>query len=86
MVATCDRNQQASDWLKQHLDGGRVSIFGDRLHVVLDRLQTEIPQFETLLRDARIQLQSARSVPFYLKDAFISVAQRTDAGTSHLEI
>jgi ABC-2 type transport system ATP-binding protein len=79
-----DRNQQASDLLKQHLDGWRVSIFGDRLHVVLDRPQSDIPQVETILRDAQIQLQSMRPVPFSLEDAFISVVQRTDAGTSHL--
>jgi ABC-2 type transport system ATP-binding protein len=79
-----DRNQQASDLLKQHLDGWRVSIFGDRLHVVLDRPQADLPQVETLLRDAKIQLQSMRPVPFSLEDAFISVVQRTDAGTSHL--
>jgi ABC-2 type transport system ATP-binding protein len=79
-----DRNQQASDLLKQHLDGWRVSIFGDRLHVVLDHPQSEIPQVEALLRNAQIQLQSMRPVPFSLEDAFISVVQRTDAGTSHL--
>jgi ABC-2 type transport system ATP-binding protein len=81
-----DRNQQASDLLKQHLDGWRVSIFGDRLHVVLDRPESDIPRVEQILSNARIQLQSRRSIPFSLEDAFISVVQRTEAGTSHLSV
>jgi ABC-2 type transport system ATP-binding protein len=79
-----DRNQQASDLLKQHLEGWRVSIFGDRLHVVLDHPQEEIPRIRHILENAQIQLQSLRSIPFSLEDAFISVVQRTETGTSHL--
>jgi ABC-2 type transport system ATP-binding protein len=84
MELRVDRNQQASDLLKQHLDGWRVSIFGDRLHVVLDHPESDIPRVERILSDAHIRLQSRRSIPFSLEDAFISVVQRTEAGTSHL--
>ncbi len=73
-------NQQASNVLKSHLESWRVSIFGDRLHVVLDRPNTEIPQIQALLANAQIQVQSVRPVPFSLEDAFISVVQRAGAG------
>jgi ABC-2 type transport system ATP-binding protein len=76
-----DHNQQASDVLKSHLDSWRVAIFGDRLHVVLDQPDTEIPQLQAVLATARIEVRSIRPVPFSLEDAFISVVQRT--GTGH---
>ena len=78
-----DRNQQASDLLKEHLDGWRVAIFGDRLHVVLDHPDIDIPTVQTILANANIHLRSFRPVPFSLEDAFISVVQRTEQGTAH---
>jgi ABC-2 type transport system ATP-binding protein len=54
-----------------------VAIFGDRLHVVLDNLDTDIPILKEILAGANIQLQSLRPVPFSLEDAFISVVQRS---------
>jgi ABC-2 type transport system ATP-binding protein len=79
-----DRNQQASDVLKTQLESWRVSIFGDRLHVVLDNPDRDIPGVRTILANAQIQIQSLRPVPFSLEDAFISVVQR--AGTGHLAV
>ncbi len=79
-----DRPQQASDLLKTRLDRWRVAIFGDRLHVVLDHPDTDIPAVKAILDTAHIQLDSLRPVPFSLEDAFISVVQRTDSGTAHL--
>jgi ABC-2 type transport system ATP-binding protein len=77
-----DRNQQASDALKATLEGWRVSIFGDRLHVVLDHPDTDIPVIQSILSEAQIQLQSLRPVPFSLEDAFINVVQRAGTGYS----
>jgi ABC-2 type transport system ATP-binding protein len=79
-----DRNQQASDVLKTRLERWRVAIFGDRLHVVLDQPETDIPEVKAILAAAGIRLESLRSVPFSLEDAFISVVQRTESGTAHL--
>jgi ABC-2 type transport system ATP-binding protein len=79
-----DRNQQASDLLKTRLDRWRVAIFGDRLHVVLDRPQADLPVIKAILARSGIRLESLRTVPFSLEDAFISVVQRTESGTAHL--
>ncbi|WP_432813336.1 ATP-binding cassette domain-containing protein [Pantanalinema sp. GBBB05] len=81
-----DRNQVASDVLKTHFDRWRVAIFGDRLHLVLDQPEMEIPQVTAILADANIHLKSWRPVPFSLEDAFISVVQRTESGTAHLAV
>jgi ABC-2 type transport system ATP-binding protein len=75
-----DRNQQASDVLKTQLEDWRVSIFGDRLHIVLDYPDTELPGIQAILTNAQIQIQSLRPIPFSLEDAFINVVQRTDSG------
>jgi ABC-2 type transport system ATP-binding protein len=79
-----DRTQQASDLLKTKLDRWRVSIFGDRLHLVLDHPDTDIPAIKTILTLADIHLHALRPIPFSLEDAFISVVERSETGTSHL--
>ncbi len=79
-----NRNQRASDVLKTQMESWRVAIFGDRLHVVLDHPDTEIPILKAALASADITLQGLRPVPFSLEDAFISVVQRTAFGTAHL--
>ena len=60
-----------------------MAIFGDRLHVVLDHPDIDIPTVQTILANANIHLRSFRPVPFSLEDAFISVVQRTEQGTAH---
>ncbi len=76
-----DRTQQAANLLKQQLDSWRVSIFGDRLHVVFDHPERDLPQVQTFLAHQGIQTHSTRPIPFSLEDAFISVVQRT--GNTH---
>ncbi len=68
--------QAASDLLKTEYDPWRVSIFGDRLHVVLDHPEVEIPQMREILSSAQIDIQSLRPIPFSLEDAFIGVVSR----------
>lgn len=79
-----DHNPWAAELLKTQLDRWRVSIFGDRLHVVLDHPDTEIPEVKSILLAGGVTVQSLRSIPFSLEDAFIGIVQRTAAGTSHL--
>lgn len=68
--------QAASDLLKTQLESWRVSIFGDRLHIVLDRPKTELPEINLFLQNAEINVQSVRTIPFSLEDAFIGTVQR----------
>ena len=72
----CAPLQQASDLLKQHFDRWRVSIFGDRLHTVLDDLQTQVPQVEQWLKEDGVDVQSHREIEFSLEDVFISVVDQ----------
>jgi len=72
----CDQTQAASDLLKTRYEPWRVSIFGNRLHVVLDDAEVQIPEMQAMLRAAQINIQFVRSIPFSLEDAFIGVVSR----------
>jgi ABC-2 type transport system ATP-binding protein len=69
--------QQGSDLLKAKLPPWRVSIFGDRLHLVLDHPDTDLPRIQAWLDHAQIQLYAVRPIPFSLEDAFIGITQRS---------
>lgn len=68
--------QRTSDLLKTQLDHWRVSIFGDRLHLVLDHPEEELPPLLASLQQAEITLLHQRMIPFTLEDAFIGTVQR----------
>lgn len=78
-----NQTQAAADLLKTHLQPWRVSIFGDRLHLVLDQPAQEIPQIKELLQSyhqpdgSTLNIQSLRPVPFSLEDCFIGIVQRS---------
>ena len=68
--------QASYDCLRQHLEPWRVSIFGDRLHVVLDDPDQELPQVRSRLEQAQLPLSEAQPIAFSLEDAFIGEVQR----------
>ncbi|MBE9205749.1 ABC transporter ATP-binding protein [Nostoc sp. LEGE 06077] len=72
-----NQNQTASKLLKQHFDSWRISIFADRLHVVLDNPEKEINQITQLLAANQININSLRPIPFSLEDAFIGIVERS---------
>ncbi|MEH2314846.1 MAG: ATP-binding cassette domain-containing protein [Nostoc sp.] len=72
-----DKTQDASNLLKTELAPWRVSIFGDRLHLVLDHPDSDIPHIRSILQTQQINIRSLRPIPFSLEDAFIGIVQRT---------
>jgi len=71
-----DRPQLATDRLKTTMERWRVSLFGDRLHVILPPgNQAEQDLHDTLTREG-IRLISQRESRFSLEDVFISVVER----------
>lgn len=67
--------QTASNLLKTLLESWRVSIFGDRLHLVLDNPELEFYQLRRTLAEKQIDIYLQRVIPFSLEDAFISIVQ-----------
>jgi ABC-2 type transport system ATP-binding protein len=72
-----DQPQRASDFLKQSLDRSRVSLFGDRLHVITDE-ETEpgIRNTTRQLRNYGIGVMAAKEVRFSLEDVFIGIVEK----------
>jgi len=73
------QTQAAANLLKTALEPWRVSIFGDRLHVVLDQPQAQLSQIQSLLQLEQLQIHSLRPIPFSLEDVFIGVVSRAEA-------
>ncbi|MFM7425069.1 MAG: AAA family ATPase, partial [Elainella sp.] len=81
-------SQAGSDLLKAYFEPWRVSIFGDRLHIVLDQPEAEIPKIQQLFQAHKtpdgqpLNLISLRPVPFSLEDCFIGIVQRVEQGVT----
>jgi ABC-2 type transport system ATP-binding protein len=71
-----DDNQRASNLLKKTMEPWRVSIFADRLHVVLDEPETKMPDILNTLAQNGISVRSHKPIQFSLEDSFIGIVQR----------
>jgi ABC-2 type transport system ATP-binding protein len=72
-----DYPQQAIDVLRTGIEGWRVSLFGDRIHVIADEpAETGIPGITERLRTHGVRVIEAREGRFSLEDAFISVVEQ----------
>jgi ABC-2 type transport system ATP-binding protein len=72
-----DKPQQAADLLKREIDRWRVSLFGSRLHVVVDDdAQSAIPGLTSRLESAGIVVSHASEEPYSLEDVFIGVVEK----------
>ena len=72
-----DAPQRANNVLKRELESWRVSLFGERLHVVADEDEaTAIRNVTERLRQEKIQVTRANQVPYSLEDVFIAVVEK----------
>jgi ABC-2 type transport system ATP-binding protein len=75
-----NKPQAAADLLKQSRDRWRISLFGDRLHVVVDDdPDTEIRNVTAELGQQSIQVLRAYETPYSLEDVFISIVEKQQA-------
>jgi ABC-2 type transport system ATP-binding protein len=71
-----DQPQRAADLLRQDLERWRVSLFGDRLHVIADTdARSGIQRTTNKLEASGIRVIGAREGRFSLEDVFISVVE-----------
>jgi ABC-2 type transport system ATP-binding protein len=72
-----DKPQHAADLFKTEMERWRVSLFGDRLHVIVDdEATTGIRRLTERLNDAGIQVIDAHPERFSLEDVFIAVVEQ----------
>ncbi|HEX4164938.1 MAG TPA: ATP-binding cassette domain-containing protein [Bryobacteraceae bacterium] len=72
-----DQPQRAADTLKQSGDRWRVSIFGDRLHVITDESVEEGKRSTTeKLAAEGVHVRGAREASYSLEDVFIAIVEK----------
>jgi ABC-2 type transport system ATP-binding protein len=72
-----DQPQKAADFLKLAGDRWRISLFGDRLHIIADEPAEEaIAATTAQLQGIGMHVLEAREERFSLEDVFISVVER----------
>jgi ABC-2 type transport system ATP-binding protein len=72
-----DQPQRAADLLKREMERWRVSLFGDRLHVITDEdAQSGLKTITKKLEGNGISFLRAREGRFSMEDVFISVVER----------
>jgi ABC-2 type transport system ATP-binding protein len=78
---TVDYPQRAADFLKQHMDRWRVSLFGPRLHVITDD-DAEIARRAVTgqLGHAGVKVLGVSEETYSLEDVFIAVVEKARAG------
>ena len=72
-----DAPQRANNLLKRELDSWRVSLFGDRLHVVVDEdPAAESKRIADRLAQQMIKVTKVSEEPYSLEDVFIAVVEK----------
>ena len=72
-----DAPQRAANTLKREMDRWRVSLFGDRLHVIVDEdSQTGINNLTQRLQRESINVSRAYEETYSLEDVFIVVVEK----------
>src|SRR5499427_5116360 len=72
-----DQPQRAADLLKREMDRWRVSLFGDRLHVITDEdSQSGLQTITKKLEANGIRVLRAQEGRFSMEDVFISVVEK----------
>jgi len=72
-----DAPQRANNFLKSEMESWRVSLFGDRLHVVMDgSTESAIKLITERLSSQGISVTRATKVPYSLEDVFIAIVEK----------
>ena len=72
-----DDPQRAANVLKQELERWRVSLFGDRLHVIVDEEEEAgVRRLTEMLKRAGVDVEKAYRERFSLEDVFIGIVER----------
>jgi len=74
---TIDLPQKANSLLKNILKSWQVSLFGNKVHVVLENPDTELPEVLSVLKENNINVICINQFPFSLEDAFIGIIERS---------
>jgi len=71
--------EQAQAALAGRLEVMEVQVYGDLLHVFVDDASQRIPQVQTILQQAGVQVKGVRIVQPRMEEAFVSLIQSANA-------
>jgi ABC-2 type transport system ATP-binding protein len=72
-----DQPQRAADLLKEKTERWRISLFGDRLHVIVDDdVEAGKQAITQKLQSAGLQVRDVREESYSLEDVFIVVVEK----------
>ncbi|MEO6836357.1 MAG: ATP-binding cassette domain-containing protein [Candidatus Tumulicola sp.] len=74
-----DKPLRAADLLQAQGERWRVSVFGDRVHVVVDDVAAGLQSTTQRLQSDGVAVLDAREIPFSLEDVFIQAVERVRA-------
>jgi drug efflux transport system ATP-binding protein len=69
-----DHPDRALSVLKKKFGASRVSLFGDRLHLVVEN-EDQKREAAAALQEAQVRVTSEKTIPFSLEDVFISLIE-----------
>ncbi len=75
------RPRDAAVLLRDKLEGGCASLFGDRIHILAEDIRPIRSRVENLLSAAGIEIKSLRTIEPTLEDVFVSVLVGKEAGS-----
>lgn len=73
-----DKTQKANSLLKTTIEDWRVSLFGNKLHIMLDKPEIQTAEIRSTLEINNINLFSAEEIPFSLEDCFINIVEKAN--------
>jgi ABC-2 type transport system ATP-binding protein len=77
LEVTVDQPQRAADLLKEKTERWRVSLFGDRLHVIVDDdVEAGNREIAQKLESAGLHVREAHEEHYSLEDVFIVVVEK----------
>jgi ABC-2 type transport system ATP-binding protein len=69
--------QKATFILKEAISDWQVSMFGDKVHIVIENNKPDMEEIKALLKNKSIELINIYQYPFSLEDAFIGIIERS---------
>jgi drug efflux transport system ATP-binding protein len=76
----CEEVRKTAEKLKKYRDVADVQIFGDRLHVVVDDVEKDLPLLRKYIQDERIEITEWRTVNASLENVFIRLLSGKSSG------
>ncbi len=74
-----DNRQKTLDLFQDTPGVFEIQTYGEALHILVDEAEKRLPEFEKLLKKAKIKTRTLRKAPMRMEEAFISLIRKLEA-------